>query len=121
MPFSITIAKQIFQIKWTGTITESSIMDCSKELSVQSDYPEKNRIYDLREATVEVSGFRLSEIANFTQMMYPKNAPDSKTAIVVSPGFQKSIAEAFKEFEKNLPYQIKIFLDAESAKKWALE
>jgi len=120
LPFIIKENEKYFQIKWSGAITETSVIDCSKSIATFSDYPQKNRIYDLRDATFEISGFSLAGIANFTQLVYPMDAKQSKAAIVVSPGLQKAIVEIFKDYESKLPYQIKIFYDQESAEEWAM-
>jgi len=48
------------------------------------------------------------------------DAKQSKAAIVVSPGLQKAIAEVFKDLGAELPYQLVIFYDQESAEKWTM-
>lgn len=62
LSFTITTKEKFIYIKWNHKITESSLIDCSNQVSTLPDYPGKNRIYDLREAIVEVSGFRLAAL-----------------------------------------------------------
>jgi len=82
------------------------------------EYPDKNCVYDFREAIIEFSGYNIPNLINHIKTLYPKNAKRSKTAIVISSGVQKAIAEIFIDFAKNLPYQLKIFNHLESAENW---
>ena len=60
----------------------------------------------------------LYKIKDWASKLYPKDSKGTKTAIVAETGVQKSLAALYSNIGKELPREIKVFSDLESAKDW---
>ena len=86
-----------------------------------SEYPDQNDIWVFHEGPINLVYDDLYKLRDFIKEYYPENAARSKTAMVVASGLHASLAEAFAQIAKDLPYEIKVFSDIKSAKDWIRE
>jgi len=64
-PFIIKENDNFFQIKWSGTITESSVIDCSKSIATFSNYPQKTGFMTLERLLLKFPDFLYRELPIF--------------------------------------------------------
>ena len=84
-----------------------------------ADYPDRDIIWDFRNALLKVNYEDLYKIKNFMKQKYPENVKsDRKVAIVVEGGFNLALAEEYVRIAYELPPEFQIFQDLESAKNW---
>ena len=121
MPFSIKETSEFIEVAIEGNVTRDLLKLALKEVMSHPNYPHKNAIYDYRKATIGLSGFEFPEIVKYVELLYPQQTTRTKTAIIVSSGLQIGIMEAYKDIGKNLPFEIEIFWDIETAEKWVTE
>jgi hypothetical protein len=63
----------------------------------------------------------LFKLKDIIKECYPQKASRTKTAIVVETGVQFDMANAFLSIAEELPFQIKVFNDSDSAEKWVAD
>ena len=83
--------------------------------------PDKNRIWVFREGPENLSYDYLNKLRDFIKENYPRDATLNKTALVVESGFQSHMAESFQQIAKDLPFEIRVFSDFQSAEDWVKE
>ena len=85
------------------------------------EYPDKNDIWIFHEGPLDLVYDDLYKLRDFIKENYPQNTTRSKTALVVESGLQKAMAESFAQIAIDLPYEIKVFSDIQSAEDWIAE
>jgi hypothetical protein len=85
------------------------------------EYQDKNDIWVFHEGPIDIVYDDLYKLRDFIEKNYPENATRSKTAMVVALGLHASLAESFALIAKDLPYEIKVFFDLQSAEDWITE
>jgi len=81
-------------------------------------FPDKNRIWVFREGPEDITVEDLQGLKEFVEENYPEHASIRKTAIVIETGFQAHMAATFQRIAADLPYEIRVFTDIESAEEW---
>ena len=82
------------------------------------EYPDKNVIWVFHGGPIDLVYDDLYKLKDFINENYPENATRSKPAMVVVSGLHASLAESFAQIAKDLPYEIKVFTDLQSAEEW---
>lgn len=118
MSYTIEEFGSYIEVKFEGYITVELLKLCVEEEIAIENYPDKNDIFDFRNAIISLSGYELPSLFDFIKLLYPNKTTRSKTAFIVSSGFQKGVAETFKDIASKLPLEIKIFFDKDSAEDW---
>ena len=85
------------------------------------EFQEKNDIWVFNKGHLDILYSDLYKIRDFAEKIYPKNAGSKKTAIVAETGMQRSLAEMYARIEDELPHEIRVFPDLNSAEKWIAE
>jgi len=80
--------------------------------------PKKNRIWLFREGPQNLSSDDLHRLKDIIKENYPGDSGVNKTALVVEPGAQSGMAEAFAEIVKDLPHVFKVFSTLAAAEEW---
>ena len=83
--------------------------------------PEQNRIWVFREGRNNLSQDDLYKLKDVIRENYPVDARINKTALVVEPGLQTSLAESFTEITADLPQKFKVFSNLTDAEDWVKE
>jgi len=60
-------------------------------------------------------------LKDFIKETYPKDVKISKATIVVESDFQYKMAESFRRIAENLPFEIQVFSDFQTAEDWVKE
>jgi hypothetical protein len=82
------------------------------------EFPEKNDIWVFHDGPIKLTYVDLYKLKDFVKEIYPENVKRSKTAIVVESGLQSAIALFFAQIAKDLPFEIKVFFDFQTAENW---
>ena len=85
------------------------------------EYPDKNVIWVFQESPINLVYDDLYKLKDFIQENYPANATRSKTAMVAVTGLHSSLVELFAQIANELPYEIRVFSDMQSAEEWIVE
>jgi hypothetical protein len=85
------------------------------------DYQEKNDIWLFRDGSVSLNFSDLQKLKDFSRKNIPKQAKGKKTAIVVSTGFQRGLAESFATVHEKHPREMRVFSDLKEAEEWVSE
>ena len=80
--------------------------------------PKKNRIWVFRKGPQNLSTEDLHRLKDIIKQNYPGDSGINKTALVVEPGAQSGLAEAFAEIVKDLPQVFKVFSALADAEEW---
>ncbi len=80
--------------------------------------PQKNRIWVFREGPQNISNEDLHRLKDILKQNYPKDSSVNKTALVVEPGVQSGLAEAFAKIAEDLPQVFKVFASLADAEEW---
>lgn len=80
--------------------------------------PEKNRVWVFRDGPENITDLDLKTLRDFIEENYPPDAKLNKTAIVIESEFQANMASAFKRLLADLPFDIRIFTDLQTAEQW---
>lgn len=84
-----------------------------------ADYPNKNIIWDFRNALLKPTYDELYKIKDWIKEKYPENAKsDRKVALVVEGGLNLALAKEYIRIANELPPEFNIFPDLDSAKDW---
>ena len=117
----ITIKKDYILVEPKEGISYREIRRGIARLYYVSGIPNKNGIWVLREGPEKFSFDDLYKLRNIIKENYPKDVKIDKTAIVVKSGFQSNMAESFRQIAKDLPFEIKVFSDFQTAENWVKE
>ena len=82
------------------------------------EFIDKNDIWVFHEGVINLSHNDLYKLRDIIQETYPKETKANKTALVVQSDEQLSMAEAFVQIGKDLPYEFRIFSSLQDAKVW---
>ena len=85
------------------------------------EYKNKNDIWQFREGRINLKFTEFYTLKEFSLESIPKNARGKKTAIVVSTGFQRGLAEQFVAVGEKYAREIRIFSDFKEAENWVKE
>jgi hypothetical protein len=121
MPPQITIKRDYILIEPKAGIDFREIQQGLARLFYVKEIPEQNRIWVFREGPQNLSRADLSRLKDIVKQYYPKDSRLNKTALVVNPGAQSDLAEAFTKIAEDLPQTIKIFSSLADAEKWVRE
>ena len=80
--------------------------------------PDKNRLWLFRDGPVNIDDQDLQGLKDFIKENYPPEAKLNKTAIVIESEFQANMAAAFKKLVSDLPFEINVFTDLQTAQGW---
>ena len=82
------------------------------------EIPKKNRIWVFREGPQNLTTEDLHRLKDIIKQNYPGDSGISKTALVVGPGAESAMAEAFAEIVNDLPQAFKVFFTLADAEEW---
>lgn len=85
------------------------------------EFSEKNNIWVFREAPIRLTYVDLYKLKDFVEEIYPENVTRNKTAIVVETGIQSALAFFFSQIAEDLPFEIKVFSDFQTAEGWVIK
>ena len=88
------------------------------KLFTMNAYQEKNDIWVFGNGDVNCLYSDLHEIKNFIKEHYPRKATSRKTAVVANNHRQLELVKDYIPIFEDLPREIKIFSDFESASNW---
>ena len=118
MPPEITIKKDYILIEPKAGIDLREIQQGVARLFYVKEIPEQNRIWVFREGPLNLSYDDLPRLKDIIKQNYPTDSRINKTAIVVNPGMQADLAEAFAKITEDLPQTFKVFSSLEDAEEW---
>jgi hypothetical protein len=118
MPPEITIKKDYILIEPKAGVDLREIQQGVARLFYVKGIPEQNRIWVFREGPLNLSYDDLHRLKDITKENYPKESRINKTALVVQPGVQSELAEAFAKLAEDLPQTFKVFSSLADAEEW---
>ena len=118
MPPEITIKKDYILIEPKAGIDLREIQQGVARLFYVKEIPQQNRIWVFREGPQNFSHDDLPHLKDIIKQNYPKDSRINKTALVVQPGAQSSLAEAFAKIAEDLPQTFKVFSSLADAEEW---
>lgn len=118
LEIEVIIEENYILIKPPSIINLSNILNCISILFSIPEFQEKNDIWLLSEGHIDILYSDLEKIKNVAETNFPKYAKRGKTAIVVNNDLQYNLAVLYADTGKNLPREIKVFRDLDSAKVW---
>ena len=118
MPPEITIKRDYILVEPKAGTDLREIQQGVARLFYVKGIPEQNRIWIFREGPQNLSYDDLPRLKNIIKENYPKNSRINKTALVVQPGAQAGLAEAFAKIAKDLPQTFKVFSSLADAEEW---
>ena len=105
-------------VKFSGKITSEVITHIIDAVMGLDTYAVKNDVYDFREAETYFDLSTLDDVVDGVKKKYPAGATRAKSAFIVDTETNKAIVKLFQEAAKDLPFEIEIFDDVESAVNW---
>ena len=114
----ITIKKDYILIEPKAGIDLREIQQGVARLFYVKEIPEQNRIWVFREGPENLSYDDLPKLKEIIKLNIPKDSKINKTALVVKPGTQTDLAEAFTKIAEDLQQTIKIFTRLADAEEW---
>ena len=121
MPPEITIKKDYILIEPKAGIDLREIQQGVARLFYVKGIPQQNRIWIFREGPQNFSFDDLHRLKEIIKENYPKNSRINKTALVVQPGEQSALAEAFAEIAEDLPQTFEVFSSLADAEELVKE
>ena len=118
MPPEITIKKDYILIEPKAGIDLREIQQGVARLFYVKGIPEQNRIWIFRVGPQNLSFDDLQRLKDIIKENYPKNSKINKTALVVQPGEQSVLAEAFAKIAEDLPQTFEVFSSLADAEEW---
>lgn len=118
MPPEITIKKDYILIEPKAGIDLREIQQGVARLFYVKGIPEQNRIWIFREGPQNISFDDLHRLKDIIKENYPKDSRINKTALVVQPGEQSALAEAFAKIAEDLPQTFEVFSSLADAEEW---
>jgi hypothetical protein len=83
-----------------------------------SGMPQKNSIWVFRDGEEKLTFDDVYRLRDIIRYNYPKDVKIDKIAIVAESDFQLKMAESFRQIGDDLPFEIRIFSDFQSAENW---
>ena len=114
----ITNKKNYILIEPKAGTDYSEIQRTVGRLFYIDEIPEKNRIWVFREGPETFSYDDLHKLRDVIKENYPKDHKINKTAIVIESELQSIMAESFRRFAGDFPFEIKVFSDFQAAEDW---
>ena len=97
------------------------ILEALGVLFRMAEYRHKNTIWVMPDVPIEGGYDDLYKLREFVSKYYPKgNKQDNKTAIVVQSGILEGLAESWATIVRELPFEVGVFNDMQSAEEWIL-
>ena len=121
MDSDITIQKDYILLEPLSGINYWEILESIGRLMNMEEYREKNDIWVFRDGPVMLLYDDLYKLKDIIEEHHPKNAKRNKTAIVVETGLQFGMADEFAKIAEDLPCEIRVFSDMQSAEDWITE
>jgi len=116
--FEIKNLENYILVQANGMVIFFDIIRSIAKLFTMNAYQEKNDIWVFQNGDVNCLFSDLHEIKNFIKENYPKKAIPRKTAVVAKNHRQLELVKDYVPIFKDLPREIKIFADFESASNW---
>jgi hypothetical protein len=118
---AITIKKDYILIEPKAGTDFREIQRGVARLFYVEGIPEQNRIWVFRGGRENLSYADLYKLKDLIKEHYPPDARINKTALVVEPGLQTSLAESFAKIAADLPQTFKVFSNLADAEDWVTE
>jgi hypothetical protein len=118
MPPQITIKKDYILIEPKAGIDLREIQQGVARLFYVKGIPQQNRIWLFEEGPQNLSYDDLRRLKDIIRENYPKDSKINKTALVVQPGAQWGLAEAFTKIAGDLPQTFEVFTSLADAEEW---
>ena len=83
-----------------------------------SGMPQKNSIWVFRKGEEKLASDDVYKLTDIIRFNYPKDVKIDKIAIVVESNFQLKMAESFRQIGDDLPFEIRVFSNFQSAEYW---
>jgi hypothetical protein len=96
------------------------VLETISELFSMPESKNKNDIWAIRSGQIQMSFTDLYEIKDLGIKICPNYFKSNKTAIIVENGVQQSLAAWYADICKELPREIRVFSDFNSAKDWII-
>jgi hypothetical protein len=117
----ISIRKDYILVEPKAGINYREIRRALARLFYASGIPDKNGIWVFREGQEKFSDDDLYKLKDIIKENYPKDVMVNKTAIVVGSESQSRTAESFRQNAEDLPLEIRVFSDFQTAEDWIKE
>ena len=118
MPLKITNKDDYILFEFSTGMDFWEIMEGIGKMFSMPDFKYKNDIWSFRAGEIKVGFNDLKQIKDLAAEYYPEDSKGTKSAIVAETGLQHSLAIMFSEIGKDLPREIRVFSDLESAEDW---
>ena len=118
MSLKITAKQDYILVEPSAGVDYWEILEGISKLFSMPEFKDKNDIWVFREGQVKMLYTDLEKIKDLGEKLYPKDSKGTKAAIVAETGIQQSLMTLFADIGKNLPREIKVFLDLKSAEDW---
>ncbi len=105
-------------VAFEGEITYQEIKNAVEDELSRDDYQGMNDIWDFSKCTLLIKHDQLERVVNDVMVRYPKTSSRVKTAIVISSGFTKAMADFWVEQAYLLPYSVQVFMNLQDAEEW---
>jgi hypothetical protein len=114
----ITIKKDYILIEPKAGMDLREIRKGLARLFYVKEIPQQNRIWMFPEGSQNLSYDDLTKLKDIIKQHDPKYSRVNKTAMVVKPGAQLELAEAFTKIAEDLPQKFKVFSTLADAEDW---
>jgi len=94
------------------------ILDGIPKIFSMPEFKVKNDIWIFKNGQMKILFSDLYKIKDSVKKFYPESSTGEKTAIVTETSIQYSIATLYSDMGKDLPRQIKVFANLNSAIDW---
>ena len=118
MPPEITIKKDYILVEPKAGLDLREIQQGVARLFYVKGIPQQNRIWVFREGPQNLSYDDLHKLKDIIKQNYPEDSRINKTALVVEPGVQSGLAEAFTKIAEDLPQTFEVFSSLADAEEW---
>ena len=118
MPLNITNSDDYILAEYSTGMDYWEIMDGISKLFSIPEFKDKNDIWVFRDGQMRMLYTDLHNIKNSVEQLHPKESKANKTAILTETGLQHSLATLYSDIGKDLPREIRVFSDLNSAKDW---
>ena len=115
---TIDRVKDYLLVTLEGEATSHAFKSAIDEEFARDDYHVMNDVWQLGNCELSVQQDQLEDIVSHIQLIYPQSASRNKTAIVVSSGLSRAMAQFWAEHAELLPYEIQVFMSLEEAEAW---
>jgi len=121
MPVKITNQYDYILVEFPAGMDYWEIMEGIPKLVSMPEFKEKNDIWVFRDGKMQILYTDLYNIKDSAEKFCPDCSKDKRTAIVTETGIQHSVATLYSDIGKDLPREIKVFSDLESATDWIMK